>query len=65
MTQIAKQTGKELPRNGFKILNVHPNALIFVEGVEIYPEDHLWDEEQVDTSPWTGIPSNYLVIGGR
>ena len=43
-----------------KILNVHPNALIFVEGVEIYPEDHLWDEEQVDTRPWTGIPSNYF-----
>jgi endoglucanase len=37
-----------------KILDVHPNALIFVEGVEIYPKDGLWDDEQTNTSPWTG-----------
>jgi len=36
------------------ILAVHPNALIFVEGVEIYPKDGKWDDEEVNTSPWTG-----------
>jgi endoglucanase len=37
-----------------QILNVHPNALIFVEGIEIYPKDGLWNDEQINTSPWTG-----------
>jgi endoglucanase len=37
-----------------KILEVHPHALVFVEGVEIYPKDGLWDDEQINTSPWTG-----------
>lgn len=37
-----------------KILAVHPNILIFVEGVEIYPKDGLWNDEQINTSPWTG-----------
>ncbi len=42
-----------------KILEVHPNVLIFVEGVEIYPKDGKWDDEQVDTSPWTGTNDYY------
>ncbi len=37
-----------------KILNVNPNVLIFVEGVEIYPKDSVWDDEEINTSPWTG-----------
>lgn len=41
------------------ILDVHPNALIFVEGVEIYPKDGLWDDAQIDTSPWTGKNDYY------
>jgi len=41
------------------ILDVHPNVLIFVEGVEIYPKDGKWDDEQVDTSPWTGTNDYY------
>ncbi|GAE90521.1 endo-1,4-beta-xylanase A precursor [Acetivibrio straminisolvens JCM 21531] len=36
------------------ILDVHPNVLIFVEGVEMYPKDGVWDDETFDTSPWTG-----------
>jgi endoglucanase len=42
-----------------KILAVHPNALIFVEGIEIYPKDGLWDDKQIDTSPWTGNNDYY------
>jgi endoglucanase len=42
-----------------KILAAHPKALIFVEGVEIYPKDGLWDDEQIDTSPWTGQNDYY------
>lgn len=42
-----------------KILDVHPNVLVFVEGVEIYPKDGLWDDEDVDTSPWTGKNEYY------
>jgi endoglucanase len=45
--RVAQETALE-------ILEVHPNVLIFVEGVEIYPKDGLWDDEQIDTSPWTG-----------
>lgn len=41
------------------ILNVHPNALIFVEGVEVYPKDGVWDEAQFDISPWTGTNDYY------
>ncbi|MGD9210109.1 MAG: glycoside hydrolase family 5 protein [Desulfobacteraceae bacterium] len=41
------------------ILNVHPNILIFVEGVEIYPKDGLWNDEQTNTSPWTGDNEYY------
>lgn len=36
------------------ILAVHPNALIFVEGVEMYPKDSIWDDDIIDASPWTG-----------
>jgi len=32
------------------ILEVHPNVLIFVEGVEMYPKDGIWDDETFDTS---------------
>lgn len=42
-----------------KILEVHPKALIFVEGVEIYPKDGLWDDEETNTSPWTGNNDYY------
>lgn len=42
-----------------KILNVHPNALIFVEGVEIYPKDGKWDDNEINTSPWTGTSDYY------
>lgn len=41
------------------ILAVHPNALIFVEGVEIYPKDGKWDDEEINTSPWTGTNDYY------
>ncbi len=41
------------------IMKVHPNALIFVEGVEMYPKDGLWDDESFDTSPWTGTNDYY------
>jgi aryl-phospho-beta-D-glucosidase BglC (GH1 family) len=50
--RVAQETALE-------ILAVHPNALIFVEGVEIYPKDHLWNDESVDTSPWTGTNDYY------
>ncbi len=42
-----------------EILRVHPNALIFVEGVEIYPKDGKWDDEETNTSPWTGNADYY------
>lgn len=35
------------------ILDVHPHALIFVEGIEIYPKDGIWDEAEVNLSPWS------------
>ncbi len=41
------------------IMKVHPNALIFVEGVEMYPKDGIWDDEIFDTSPWTGNNDYY------
>lgn len=41
------------------ILKVHPNALIFVEGIEMYPKDGKWDDEAFDTSPWTGTNDYY------
>lgn len=41
------------------ILEVHPNVLIFVEGVEMYPKDGIWDDETFDTSPWTGNNDYY------
>ncbi|HOM01737.1 MAG TPA: cellulase family glycosylhydrolase [Acetivibrio sp.] len=41
------------------ILDVHPNVLIFVEGVEMYPKDGIWDDEAFDTSPWTGKNDYY------
>jgi len=34
------------------ILDVHPHALIFVEGIEIYPKDSKWDDEEINLSPW-------------
>jgi aryl-phospho-beta-D-glucosidase BglC (GH1 family) len=43
-----------------KILDVHPNVLIFVEGVEMYPKDDLWDDETIDSSPWTGKSDYYF-----
>ena len=42
-----------------QILNVHPNALIFVEGVEIYPKDSVWDDESINMSPWWGTSDYY------
>jgi len=45
--RVAQETALE-------ILKVHPNVLIFVEGVEMYPKDGKWDDESFDTSPWTG-----------
>lgn len=36
------------------ILDVHPHALIFVEGVEIYPKDSVWDDESINVSAWGG-----------
>jgi aryl-phospho-beta-D-glucosidase BglC (GH1 family) len=42
-----------------KILDVNPNVLIFVEGVEMYPKDSVWDDETFDTSPWTGNNDYY------
>jgi endoglucanase len=36
------------------ILNIHPNVLIFIEGVEIFPKDDIWDDEEVNMNPWTG-----------
>ncbi len=50
--RVAQETALE-------ILEVHPNILIFVEGVEMYPKDGLWDDAEVDTSPWTGTNSYY------
>jgi aryl-phospho-beta-D-glucosidase BglC (GH1 family) len=41
------------------ILDVHPNALIFVEGVEIYPKDGIWDDETINMSPWLGNNDYY------
>jgi aryl-phospho-beta-D-glucosidase BglC (GH1 family) len=43
-----------------KILDVNPNVLIFVEGVEMYPKDGLWDDETIDSSPWTGKSDYYF-----
>ncbi|MDQ2087474.1 cellulase family glycosylhydrolase [Herbivorax sp. ANBcel31] len=42
-----------------KVLEVHPNALIFIEGVEMYPKDHIWDEDEFNTCPWTGSDDYY------
>lgn len=36
------------------IMAVHPHALIFVEGVEIYPKDSVWDDDMINLSPWGG-----------
>ncbi len=41
------------------ILDVHPNILILVEGVEMYPKDGLWNDEEINTSPWTGTNDYY------
>ncbi len=50
--RVAQETSLE-------ILKVHPNVLIFVEGVEMYPKDGKWDDESFDTSPWTGTDDYY------
>lgn len=50
--RVAQETALE-------IMKVHPNALIFVEGIEIYPKDGLWDDETTNTSPWTGNDDYY------
>lgn len=50
--RVAEETALE-------ILKVHPNILIFVEGVEMYPKDGKWDDESFDTSPWTGTNDYY------
>jgi len=50
--RVAEETALE-------ILKVHPNVLIFVEGVEMYPKDGVWDDESFDTSPWTGSNDYY------
>jgi aryl-phospho-beta-D-glucosidase BglC (GH1 family) len=41
------------------ILEVHPNVLIFVEGIEMYPKDDIWDDEEFNTSPWFGTDDYY------
>lgn len=41
------------------ILNVHPHALIFVEGIEIYPKDGIWDDAEINLSPWGGRNDYY------
>lgn len=41
------------------ILEVHPNILIFVEGIEMYPKDDIWDDEEFNTSPWFGTDDYY------
>ena len=46
------------------ILNVHPHALIFVEGVEIYPKDSVWDDESINTSAWGGTNDYYCTWWG-
>ncbi len=51
--RVAQETALE-------IMKVHPNALIFVEGIEMYPKDGLWDDETTNTSPWTGTDDYYL-----
>ncbi|MEJ6951301.1 cellulase family glycosylhydrolase [Natronospora cellulosivora (SeqCode)] len=43
-----------------KVLEVHPNALIFIEGIEMYPKDGIWDEEEINTCPWTGNDDYYF-----
>ena len=50
--RVAQETALE-------ILNVHPNVLIFVEGVEMYPKSGVWSDEIFDTSPWTGKNDYY------
>ncbi|NLL05360.1 MAG: cellulase family glycosylhydrolase [Clostridiaceae bacterium] len=50
--RVAQETALE-------ILKVHPNILIFVEGIEMYPKDGKWDDESFDTSPWTGTNDYY------
>ncbi len=42
-----------------KILEVNPNLLIFVEGVELYPKDGLWDDATIEANPWTGNNDYY------
>lgn len=40
-------------------MEVHPNVLIFVEGIEMYPKDDIWDDEEFNTSPWFGTDDYY------
>jgi aryl-phospho-beta-D-glucosidase BglC (GH1 family) len=42
------------------ILDVHPNVLIFVEGIEMYPKDGKWDDQTINSSPWTGDNDYYF-----
>ena len=55
--RVAQETALE-------ILKVHPKVLIFIEGVEIYPMDSIWDDETIDLSPWTGNNDYYSTWWG-
>lgn len=55
--RVAQETALE-------ILDVHPHALIFVEGVEIYPKDSIWDDDSINTSAWGGRDDYYCTWWG-
>jgi endoglucanase len=42
-----------------KILNVNSKVLIFIEGVEIYPKDGIWNDTETNMSPWAGAIEYY------
>lgn len=46
------------------IMKVNPHALIFVEGIEIYPKDSIWNDESMNLSAWGGTNDYYCTWWG-
>lgn len=53
-SDLANNWKRVAQETALAIMAVHPHALIFVEGVEIYPKDSVWDDDMINLSPWGG-----------
>ncbi|SET19069.1 cellulase family glycosylhydrolase [[Clostridium] polysaccharolyticum] len=63
-SSLANNWKRVAQETALAILDVHPHALIFVEGVEIYPKDSIWDDESINTSAWGGTNDYYCTWWG-